>query len=98
PAAGEAQRALAAVVLPEDLHRLRKAEDATGQRDLLAFEAGGAPAAVPVLVEVADRQGGRLVEPDHARDVGAALAAQLVHRLRAARALHDDVLELLGAL
>ena len=56
PAAGDPECAVAAAVLPEDLHRLREAEDPPGQRDRLAGEAGRAPAAVPVLVEVADRR------------------------------------------
>jgi len=43
-------------------------------------------AAIPALVQVADRLGGGLVQADHPRDLGAALAAQAVDLRRARRA------------
>jgi phosphoribosylaminoimidazole-succinocarboxamide synthase len=44
--AGDPERAGAAVVLPEDLHRLREAEDPAGQRDRRAAQAGRPPSSV----------------------------------------------------
>ena len=52
------------------------------QRDLLAAQAVRVAGAVPVLVERVDRLGGRLGQPEHARDLGAALAARLHQRAR----------------
>ncbi len=60
----------------EDLDGLREAEDAAEQRDLLAAQAERLAGAVPVLVERADRGGGRLGQLEHAGDLGAALAAR----------------------
>ena len=66
----------------EDLDGLREAQDAAQQRDLLAAQPARLAAAVPVLVERPDRLGGASVEPEHARDLGAAVAARLHQRAR----------------
>jgi hypothetical protein len=67
----------ATALLPVDLGGLGEAEDPAAERDLLALEAVRVAAAVPVLVEVADRGLGLDAEADRAGDLGAALAAQL---------------------
>ncbi len=53
-------------------HRIR-----AGERDLLAAQAVGHSASVPVLVEAADRSRGVLGEEQHAGDLGAAVASGL---------------------
>ena len=77
PALGDRARGLDAAVGVEDLDRLGEAQDTGRQRDLLAAQAVGHPAPVPVLVEAADRRGGLLREEQHARDLGAAVAPRL---------------------
>jgi hypothetical protein len=61
----------------EDLHRLGEAQDPPEERDLLAAQATRLAAAIPVLVERAYRLGGLPFEPEHQRDLGAAVAACL---------------------
>ena len=92
PAPGRTSRRGASVAMPqaaasppvgvEDLHRLREAGDAREQRDLLAAQAARLPAAVPVLVEAADRVRGLDRQADQERDLGAAVAARLHQRAR----------------
>ena len=60
------QAALDAARGVEDLDRLGEAEDPPEQRDLLAAQPARLAAAVPVLVERADRLGGRGLEAEHA--------------------------------
>jgi hypothetical protein len=68
----------------EHLDGLRQAQDPAQQRDLLAAQPERVPVAVPVLVERADRLLRGLGQLEHARDLGAALAA---HAERLARDL-----------
>jgi len=79
--------------LPEDLGRLGDAEDPPQQRDLLTGDPGGVAAPVPVLVERRDRLGGRLVHPDLAGHVRAALAAQRRQLTRALRPVRGQCLD-----
>ena len=74
--AGQAERA------HEHLERLRQAQDPAEQRDLLAAQPERLAGAVPVLVERADRLRGALRQLEHARDLGAALAARADHLAR----------------
>ena len=80
----------------EDLDRLREAEDAREQRDLLPRQSVRHPAPVPVLVEAADRRRRLLGQVEHARDLGAAVAARL-HELARDVALVADALQVGGA-
>ena len=80
--ARDRQRRLDAAVGVEDLGRLGEAEDAPEQRDLLAAQAARLAAAVPVLVERADRLGRLGLEAEQVRDLGAAVAARLHQRAR----------------
>jgi hypothetical protein len=66
----------------EDLHRLRQAQDAPEQRDLLAAQSARLAAAVPMLVERADRLGGLGVESQHVGDLRSAVAPCLHQRAR----------------
>ena len=87
--AGDGARGLRPALLPEDLHRLRQAHHARERRDVFASQARRVALAVPVLVELADRAGGVLVEIDAARDLGAALAAHLLELAQAVATERD---------
>ena len=63
----------------EDLGRLRQADDAPEERDLLAGQPVGVTLAVPVLVQRADGGGGCFRHVQHAGDLGAPLAADGDH-------------------
>ena len=71
---GDRARGADAAVGVEHLDRLGEAQHTGRQRDLLAAQPVGHTAAVPVLVETADRRGGVLREEQHARDLGAPVA------------------------
>ena len=75
-------RGVGTALAVEDLRRLRQADDAREQRDLVAAQAQRLPVAVPVLVERADRVRGPGLEPEQERDLGAAVAAREHQRAR----------------
>ena len=75
PLAGDVDGAVRPALRPEDLDDLRQADDPRQQRRLEPAQLVRIAAAVPVLVHRADRLDDGLGQADHARDLGAALAA-----------------------